>query len=150
MGSWRCAFCNEKRKRSTRHFWLHSKQSLVSNAVHTLEALWCVLVDVRWVYGIVWTNERSVDRMKTDEGSVDRVWTDGGSWSKHIKGSKECCFLGQNTTCKFSSYLSSYKTTLKQQLDGEKQWKMRWQTQPLICFVLSYVVFASSEEGVLT
>ena len=77
--------------------------SLVSNAVHTLEALWCVLVDVRWVCGIVWTNEGSVDSMKTDEGSVDsmktdegsvdRVWTDGGSSSKHMKGSKECFFF---------------------------------------------------------
>ena len=32
--------------------------SLVSNAVHILEVLWCVLVDVLWVYGIVWTSER--------------------------------------------------------------------------------------------
>ena len=64
----------------------------------------------------------------------------------HERFKRMLFFLGQNTTCKFSSYLSSYKTTLKQQLDGEKQWKMKWQTQPLICFVLSYVVFASSEE----
>ena len=43
--------------------------------------------------------------------------------SKHIKGSKECRLLEQNTTCKFSgqSALSSYKMTLKQQLNGEKQ-----------------------------
>ena len=36
--------------------------------------------------------------------------------SKHIKGSKELCkFSGK-------SPLSSYKTTLKQQLNGEKRW----------------------------
>ena len=38
--------------------------------------------------------------------------------SKQIKGSNELYLSGQNTTCK--SPLSSYKTTLKQQLNGEK------------------------------
>ena len=56
--------------------------------------------------------------------------------SKHIKGSKECSFLGQNTTCNFF-----YQTT-KQHLTV-KQWKMRWRAKPLIWFWLSYV-FASS------
>ena len=39
----------------------------------------------------------------------------------HIKGQKECYSLWQNTTCEFSgwSLLSSYKMTLKQQLNGE-------------------------------
>ena len=33
--------------------------------------------------------------------------------SKHIKGSKECCLLGQNTTCEFSvlSLLSTNQGT---------------------------------------
>jgi len=49
--------------------------------------------------------------------------------------------LGQNTTCDFSgqSPLTSYKTTLKQQLNGEKRWKMRWmycsfQRDPMLFF----------------
>ena len=33
---------------------------------------------------------------------------------------------------------------LKQQLNSEKQWKMRWKANPLICFCLSYVVFLSN------
>ena len=40
--------------------------------------------------------------------------------SKHIKGSKY--FSGQ-------SPLSSYKTTLKQKLNIEKQWKIRWKAK---------------------
>ena len=32
-----------------------------------------------------------------------------------------------------------YKTTLKQQLNGEKQWKMRWRAKPLSCFSMSCV-----------
>ena len=45
--------------------------------------------------------------------------------SKHIKGSKQCYLLGQNTTCKFLvlSPLSTYKTTLTQQLNGKKTMK---------------------------
>ena len=39
--------------------------------------------------------------------------------------------------------ISSYKTTLQQQLNGEKRWKMRWKDKPLIGFWLSYVVFLS-------
>ena len=41
---------------------------------------------------------------------------------KHIKGEKERYLLWQNTTCEFSgdTLLSSYKTTVKQQLNGEK------------------------------
>ena len=39
--------------------------------------------------------------------------------------------------------MSSYKT-LKQQLNSEKQWKMRWRAKTHICFWLSYVVFMSS------
>ena len=31
--------------------------------------------------------------------------------------------------------LSSYKTTVKQQLKGEKRWKMRWGAKSLVCFV---------------
>ena len=44
------------------------------------------------------------------------------------KGSQERYLLGQNKTSKFSrqSSLSSYKMTLKHQLNGEKLWKMRW------------------------
>jgi len=41
-----------------------------------------------------------------------------------MKGSKERYLLGQNTTCEFStlkSPLSSYKTTLEQQLNSEKR-----------------------------
>ena len=30
--------------------------------------------------------------------------------------------------------LSSYKTTLQQQLNGEKRLEMRWRAKPLICF----------------
>ena len=30
------------------------------------------------------------------------------------------------------SLLLSYKMTFKQQLNGEKQWKMRWRAKPLI------------------
>ena len=42
---------------------------------------------------------------------------------KHIKGSKQWYFLEQDSTCKFSGQflLSRYKTTLKQQLNGEKR-----------------------------
>ena len=48
-------------------------------------------------------------------------------------------FLGQNTTCNFFwlSPLSTYKTTFKQQLNGEKWWKIRWRAKPFICFWLS-------------
>ena len=54
--------------------------------------------------------------------------------SKQVKGSKERYLLGQNTTCRFSTWspLSSYKTTLKQQLNGEIRLKMRWRANPLI------------------
>ena len=31
-----------------------------------------------------------------------------------------------------------------QQLNGEKQWKMRWRAKPVTCVWLSYVVFVSS------
>ena len=34
--------------------------------------------------------------------------------------------------------------TFKQQLNGEKQWKMRRKAKPLTCFGLNYVVFVSS------
>jgi len=49
--------------------------------------------------------------------------------SKHVKGSKECYLLGQNTRRKSSgqSLLSSYKTTLKQQLNSE-QWEQKEDT----------------------
>ena len=52
----------------------------------------------------------------------------------------------KHTICKFSqlSLLSSYKTTLKQQLNGEKWWKVRWKAKSLVCFWFSYVVFLSS------
>ena len=66
--------------------------------------------------------------------------------SKDMKGCKECCLLGWNTTCTFfgKSPLSSYKTTLKQKLNGEKWWTLRWGAKRRICFGLSYVVFLSS------
>ena len=32
----------------------------------------------------------------------------------------------------------------KQQLNGEKQWKIRWRAKLLICFWFSYVVFMPS------
>ena len=43
--------------------------------------------------------------------------------ARNIKGSKECYLLGQNNLHIFGviSPLRSYKTTLKQQLNGEKQ-----------------------------
>ena len=43
--------------------------------------------------------------------------------SKHIKGSKERYLLEQNTSCDFrdNPVLSSYKTTLEQQLNGAKR-----------------------------
>ena len=49
--------------------------------------------------------------------------------TKHTKGSKERNILGQNAACEFSgkSLLLSYKTTLKQQLNGGKIQKMRWR-----------------------
>ena len=51
--------------------------------------------------------------------------------SKYITGSKERYLLGQNT-CTFLglSPLSSYEATSKQQLNGERQWKMRWKAKP--------------------
>ena len=44
---------------------------------------------------------------------------------KHIKGSKECYLLGQNTKRKFlgNPLYQANKTTLKQQLNGEKLMK---------------------------
>ena len=64
----------------------------------------------------------------------------GQTVSQHIKGLKQRYLLGQNTTCaNYAGNLlsSSYKTTLKQQLNGEKQLKMN---KPLLCFGLSYVL----------
>ena len=60
-----------------------------------------------------------------------------------MKVSKECYLVGQNTTCKFWGWspLSGYKTTLKQQLNGEKQWKMRWRAKPLICSFEHFMCF---------
>jgi len=45
--------------------------------------------------------------------------------SKHIKDPKERSLLGQDKISKFSrkSLLSNYKTTLKQQLNGQKRFK---------------------------
>ena len=39
-----------------------------------------------------------------------------------MKGSKERCLLGQSAACEFSGQapVSSYKTTLKEELNGEK------------------------------
>ena len=56
--------------------------------------------------------------------------------SKHIKGSKESCLLGQNTADTFSgqSPCSSYETTLK-------PWKMTCRI--LICFWLTCLLFSS-------
>ena len=64
---------------------------------------------------------------------------------KHIKGSKERYLLGQDKTSKFLGYspLSSCKTTLKQQLNGQKR-KMKWEAKSVICFRSSYAVFLSS------
>ena len=61
--------------------------------------------------------------------------------AEDVKGSKERCLLGQNTTWEFLGWppLSSYKTTLKQQLNSEKRWKMSWRVNPLIFFGVSYV-----------
>ena len=61
-----------------------------------------------------------------------------GTRSKHIKGSKERCLFGQDTTCKIfgESPLQSNETTLSQ-LNGEKRWKMRQKAKPFICFWLS-------------
>ena len=68
--------------------------------------------------------------------------------SKHTEGSKERYLLGQNTTREFSgqSPLSSYKTTLKQQLNGGKRLKMRWRAKPPICFCLSCFCIQCLEE----
>ena len=68
--------------------------------------------------------------------------------SKHVKGLKARYLLGQNTTCEFSGYspLSSYKTTLKQQLNGEKRWKMRWRAKRLICFGVELCCFPVQEK----
>ena len=50
-----------------------------------------------------------------------------GKRSKHIKCSEERYLLGQNTTCEFLGYshLSSYKTTLNEEVNGEKRLKIR-------------------------
>ena len=63
--------------------------------------------------------------------------------SKLVKGSKEHYLLGQNTACTFSgSYpLSSYKTTLKQQLNGE-QWDVELRHWFWLSCVVSYWVCA--------
>ena len=55
---------------------------------------------------------------------------DMNTWN--LKGSKERYLLGQKT-CEFSEYspLSGYKTTLKQQLNSEKRWEMRWRAKTL-------------------
>ena len=49
------------------------------------------------------------------------------SRSEHIKGSKERYLLGQAKTSRFSgqSPSLSYKTTLKQQINGQKRLKMK-------------------------
>ena len=51
--------------------------------------------------------------------------------SKHIKGSKESCLLEQDKTSNSSglSPLSGYKTTLKQQLNGQKGGKIKLKTK---------------------
>ena len=51
--------------------------------------------------------------------------------SKHIKGSKGCYPVGWNTICKFwgQSPLSSYKTTLKQQLNRKEDWNKGKQSR---------------------
>ena len=52
----------------------------------------------------------------------ERVKTIFTSRFKHIKASKECYLLGQNTTCKFSDnpLYQTIKQTLKQQSNSEK------------------------------
>ena len=47
--------------------------------------------------------------------------------SKHIKGSKERFLLGQKHNLQIVGVIPfiKLKTTLKQQLNGEKRWKMR-------------------------
>ena len=56
-------------------------------------------------------------------------------WIKHTNGSKEHYLLGQNTSYKCLGYspLSSYKTTLKQELNGKKT-KLKWSAKTLTCF----------------
>jgi len=51
--------------------------------------------------------------------------------SKHINGSKERYLLEQDKTSNSLglSPLSNYKTTLKQQLNGQKRWKMKWKAK---------------------
>ena len=52
------------------------------------------------------------------------------SVSRHIKGSKERYLLGQSNLQIFGvTPLSSYKTILKQQLNGEIDDKMRWKAK---------------------
>ena len=60
-------------------------------------------------------------------GSVLRHFA--GIWqrrdgNKHIRGSGECCLLGENTTCEFFGevipFIKLQNNTLKQQLNGEK------------------------------
>ena len=66
--------------------------------------------------------------------------------SRHMKGSTECYLLGQNTIREFPGWspLSSYKTTLKQELNSKNKYE-KWNGElPLICFWLNYVVSMSS------
>ena len=65
--------------------------------------------------------------------------------SKHIKGSKECYLFGLSHNLQIFVVISLIKLQNdKQQLNGEKRWKMRWKAKSLFCFWLSYVVFLSS------
>ena len=56
---------------------------------------------------------------------------------------KRTLFVRTKHSLQIFGVISSYKTTLKQQLKCEKRWKMRWKAKPLIGFWLSYVVFLS-------
>ena len=60
-----------------------------------------------------------------------------------MNGSKERYLLGQDKTSKSSgkSPLSSYKTALKQQLNGQKWWKMKWKVKPLLFFGVELCCF---------
>ena len=65
-------------------------------------------------------NSGCLDRLRAHQHKITVQGSNGRS--KHIKCSKDRYLLGQKTTCQFSgqSPLSSYKTTLKQQLKGDK------------------------------
>ena len=71
--------------------------------------------------------------------------------SKPIKGSKDRCFSAQSITCKFSGLCpwSSYKTTLKQQLNGEK-WDVELGRSCSFGWAVVFVSMQCWEEWMLT